>query len=407
MAGTVMPSPVFTGLDANGDPVAGGLLYTYAAGTTTPLATYNNADLAPAHANTNPVQLDSAGRAVVYLASASYKFILKTSASVTLWTVDDVASVPPTAINVDVDGIAGEALSARDSVYLSDGTGGRTAGAWYKTDGDTAAYSSTAQALGFVVSDIALAATGTIRTQGRMSGFTGLSSGQVYYASGTAGDISTTPGTFSRAVAVSDSTTSVVISSSVTPVSASATQAGIVDLSAQTLGAGVKTLPAGSLVKAGTGTGTPALGGRLYASVTQVGNVGAGEDDLMTYTLPANSLGTDAQGLHIVCWGTHTNSGNTKTFKLYFGATAIFNSGANGAGSVNPWWLDVTVVRSGASAQIVRSTWIWNGLATTVGAATAAIALNATVAIKMTAEVSGAPGNNEAVQDGMIIDFIA
>lgn len=59
--------------DNNGAPAAGFSLCTFAAGTTTPQATYaDNAGTV----NPNPVVLDSAGRATVYLGAFSYKFIL-------------------------------------------------------------------------------------------------------------------------------------------------------------------------------------------------------------------------------------------------------------------------------------------------------------------------------------------
>lgn len=81
--------------DNNGLPLAGGLLYTYAAGTTTPLATYS--DNTGATPNANPIVLDSAGRVSgeVWLTNGSnYKFVLKTSAAVTVWTNDNIAGVP-------------------------------------------------------------------------------------------------------------------------------------------------------------------------------------------------------------------------------------------------------------------------------------------------------------------------
>lgn len=63
-------------------------LYTYAAGTTTNLATCTTP--ACSAYNTTPVVLDSAGRADVWLTGVSYKLVLKTSADVTIWTVDNV-----------------------------------------------------------------------------------------------------------------------------------------------------------------------------------------------------------------------------------------------------------------------------------------------------------------------------
>lgn len=83
------PFPKFQGFDLNGDPLSGGLLYTYTAGTTTPKATYT--DEAGAVPNTNPVVLDSRGEAVVRLASGNYKFVLQDSLGNAIWTVDNIA----------------------------------------------------------------------------------------------------------------------------------------------------------------------------------------------------------------------------------------------------------------------------------------------------------------------------
>lgn len=80
--------------DNNGNPLAGGKLYTYAAGTTTPQTTYTASAGNVAHAN--PIVLDSAGRVPVggeiWLTDAvNYKFVLATSLDVTLGTYDNVA----------------------------------------------------------------------------------------------------------------------------------------------------------------------------------------------------------------------------------------------------------------------------------------------------------------------------
>jgi hypothetical protein len=85
---SLAPTPKLQFFDANGDPLAGGLLYTYAAGTTTPLATYT--DSTGNFANTNPIVLDSRGEANVWLSGAIYKFALYTSAGVLIWTVDNI-----------------------------------------------------------------------------------------------------------------------------------------------------------------------------------------------------------------------------------------------------------------------------------------------------------------------------
>lgn len=85
---SLAPTPKLQFFDANGAPLAGGLLYTYAAGTTTPLTSYT--DSTGVSANTNPIVLNSRGEANVWLGAAMYKFALYTSASVLIWTVDNI-----------------------------------------------------------------------------------------------------------------------------------------------------------------------------------------------------------------------------------------------------------------------------------------------------------------------------
>ena len=79
--------------DNNGNPLSGGKIYTYEAGTTTPLATYTSSTGNTAH--TNPIVLDAAGRVpsggeIWNDYSKLYKFALKTSADVTIATYDNV-----------------------------------------------------------------------------------------------------------------------------------------------------------------------------------------------------------------------------------------------------------------------------------------------------------------------------
>ena len=78
--------------DNNGNVLTGGKLYTYAAGTTTPLASYTTSAGNTAH--TNPIILDAAGRVPsgeIWLSSARYKFALYTSVNVLIATYDNIA----------------------------------------------------------------------------------------------------------------------------------------------------------------------------------------------------------------------------------------------------------------------------------------------------------------------------
>jgi len=76
-------------LDANGNPLSGGLLYFYETGTTTAKTTYS--DVGQTTPNTNPVVLDAAGRQPDIFFTGSAKVVVQSSAGVTVDTVDPVA----------------------------------------------------------------------------------------------------------------------------------------------------------------------------------------------------------------------------------------------------------------------------------------------------------------------------
>jgi hypothetical protein len=95
-------------LDADGAPLAGGFVSSFAAGTTTPLATYTDVDLTVE----NPViiELDANGRPPdpIYLQPTGYKFVVTDADSVEQYTIDDVEDV-------------GQVFSETFGVVLSEG----------------------------------------------------------------------------------------------------------------------------------------------------------------------------------------------------------------------------------------------------------------------------------------------
>jgi hypothetical protein len=88
MVAAISPDPRLQFFANDGSFLVGGKLYTYAAGTTTPLATYTSST--GGTANTNPVILDSRGEASVWLGSSKYKFVLKNANDVEVWTQDNL-----------------------------------------------------------------------------------------------------------------------------------------------------------------------------------------------------------------------------------------------------------------------------------------------------------------------------
>lgn len=90
-------------LDNNGVILSGGKIYTYAAGTTTPQATYTSSSGATPH--TNPIVLDSAGRVPggeIWLTNGvTYKFVIETSLGVLLGTYDNLSGINDLVLNAN------------------------------------------------------------------------------------------------------------------------------------------------------------------------------------------------------------------------------------------------------------------------------------------------------------------
>lgn len=93
-------------LDASGNPLSGGLLYTYGAGGSTPTTTYTTQ--AAGTSNANPIVLNSGGYpaasgsvvSIWLIEGTNYKFALETSAAVPVWTRDNISGInDPTAFS--------------------------------------------------------------------------------------------------------------------------------------------------------------------------------------------------------------------------------------------------------------------------------------------------------------------
>lgn len=88
------PWPVMQFLNESGQPLVGAKLCTYQANSSTPLATYTSSTAGTP--NTNPVVLDVAGRAAVWIGPRAYKFVLRNGGDSTcntgsvIWTQDNI-----------------------------------------------------------------------------------------------------------------------------------------------------------------------------------------------------------------------------------------------------------------------------------------------------------------------------
>jgi microcystin-dependent protein len=117
----VTPTAKAQFIDAAGVPLAGGFIYTYEAGTTTPQATYT--DSTSSTPNSNPIVLDARGEANIWLASSNYKFKLTDADGTEIWTVDNIAA-PSTALSPVFDSNVSISTDSPGPALLITQTGG-------------------------------------------------------------------------------------------------------------------------------------------------------------------------------------------------------------------------------------------------------------------------------------------
>jgi hypothetical protein len=128
-------------------------------------------------------------------------------------------------------------------------------------------------------------------------------------------------------------------------------------------------------------------GANLVTNTTDVGNVGAGVDDLITYTIPAGKLATNGDYLEFTMTFVFAANANSKQVQVIYGGTTVYASGAQ---AQNDGTMEIrgTIIRTGAATQKITFHEINNGTLFTDYAdyVTAAETLSGTVVLKATGE---------------------
>ena len=160
---SVTPSPIggFAAqfFDNNGVILSGGKIFTYAAGTTTPQATYTSASGATPHSN--PIILDSAGRVPggeIWLTDGLvYKFVIETATGILIGTYDNITGVNSNFVNYTVQeevitATAGQTVFNLSTINYTPGTNSLTVyidgvnqyvgDSYLETDSDTVTFTS-------------------------------------------------------------------------------------------------------------------------------------------------------------------------------------------------------------------------------------------------------------------------
>lgn len=187
-----------------------------------------------------------------------------------------------------------------------------------------------------------------------------------------------------------------------TPIVAADGVTGAINSSDQVMGGGVKTFKRPMKFYPGSSSAADAIvSGRIYTNLVDVGNVGTGEDDLMSYPLKANALDADGKGVRITAYFTLAANANTKTAKFHIGSTSITLRSA--ADNAKQWEVVVEVYRVGAASQFVTARVISSSDNVNAVKASATETLSGAVTLKFTGEGTS---DNDIVQNKMVVEPI-
>ena len=162
-----------------------------------------------------------------------------------------------------------------------------------------------------------------------------------------------------------------------------------------------------AIITSGLSIGTDAVssnfsvGGVLETQSTSNGNIGTGEDVLMTYTLANGALGTAEDRVELTGFGTLAANGQNKRIRIYFGSTVIFDTGTVTHNALD-WSFSGVVIRTGAATQIASCNFIWENTGADTDFTSPLETLSGSVVIKVTGEASS---DNDIVQKAFLIDY--
>ncbi len=153
------------------------------------------------------------------------------------------------------------------------------------------------------------------------------------------------------------------------------------------------------------GSDTHKAMGVIDSQFTEIGNVGSGDDDLMSYTLPADTLDVNGKAIRITAWGLGNGIDNV-SLRLWFGSIVIGFVIPNNPTS--NWYSTAVVIRGGVGIQTYGISGL-NGIITVMGEGTSfnpAQDETAAIIIKFSGANNSDTSNDAVTQQGMIVEIL-
>ena len=161
-------------------------------------------------------------------------------------------------------------------------------------------------------------------------------------------------------------------------------------------------------VKSGGAADYAITGGIMFVSTSATGNVGAGEDNLLTYAVPASTLNTNGDSIWFEASGTFAASINNKELRVRFGTATtnlIFDSGSLAITAATDWVISGRIIRTGAATQKAYAN-LSTSSATLSAYADFTSALDQTLSNSITLRITGeATDNNDIVCESLTIGW--
>ena len=148
------------------------------------------------------------------------------------------------------------------------------------------------------------------------------------------------------------------------------------------------------------------VGGTIDSQITAVGNVGAGEDDLMSFTIPADIFDVNGKAVRIRA-NFNGNALDNITLKFHFGASSItLFSGAVFAAAFGSVAVDIIIARTASDVQDVSAIGFDTATSTIAVGVVGAETDSGTIVVKFTGENTSDTSSSAVIQQLMITEVL-
>ncbi len=154
------------------------------------------------------------------------------------------------------------------------------------------------------------------------------------------------------------------------------------------------------------GSDTHKAMGLIEINTAAVGNVGAGEDDLMSYILPGGTLDIDGKSVRITVGGSTGAAGKSVTVYFLFGGTRFDLVLTETSGL---WWGTVVITRTTSTTFRGISSSLADGAGTPIprcDSTNGTETMSGDITLKVSGENHTDATNNAVIQQHMLIELL-